>query len=281
METGYFPGASLCQCSMTDTMSEEINPDVIKKTQKILGKYVKKPPLTDKLLKKPPFRFLHDVVKAVISDTGYLNGLFSEDELKTENIKEKDDKIAFLNKLIDAVKATTKIELTVRSSKVVAGLESTKTNQLLQAIGKALDAKVDTSEYIAQLKPGKTDDAEKKQVNGKKEIKNRTVKKQKSPRENKQVSEATNDQVIINEEVDGDVNNHKDKIINQGAVSAEEKVRGSVQPKSARPKSGDRRASLKKSAENFETEILQPLEITTSQPSKHPKSSLRPPSVVL
>lgn len=44
----------------------DINPAVIKKTQETLGKFVKKPPLTDKLLRKPPFRFLLDVVSAVI-----------------------------------------------------------------------------------------------------------------------------------------------------------------------------------------------------------------------
>lgn len=45
----------------------EPSPAVIKKTQDTLGKYVKRPPLTDKLLKKPPFRFLHDVINAVIN----------------------------------------------------------------------------------------------------------------------------------------------------------------------------------------------------------------------
>ncbi|RZC35093.1 TRAF3-interacting protein 1 [Asbolus verrucosus] len=135
-------------------MPEEIKQEVVLKTQKYLGRYVKKPPLTEKLLKKPPFRFLHDVVNTVIKETGFLKGLFSEEELKSENVKEKDAKIAFLSKLIDAVKTTTNTDLAVRPSKIVAGLEPTETNLLLQTIGKAIEKKVDSSEYVNQLRSG-------------------------------------------------------------------------------------------------------------------------------
>lgn len=43
----------------------DLDISVVKLTQQTLGKYVKKPPLTEKLLTKPPFRFLHDVFNAV------------------------------------------------------------------------------------------------------------------------------------------------------------------------------------------------------------------------
>lgn len=43
----------------------EISDITIKRTQDSLGKIIKKPVLTDKLLRKPPFKFLHDIINAV------------------------------------------------------------------------------------------------------------------------------------------------------------------------------------------------------------------------
>lgn len=84
-------------------MTDEVQPEVIKLTQTILGKFVKKPPLTDKLLKKPPFRFLHDIVTGVIRETKFLDGLYTEKEMQSENFAVREMKIAFLQKLIDCV----------------------------------------------------------------------------------------------------------------------------------------------------------------------------------
>ncbi|XP_011863655.1 PREDICTED: TRAF3-interacting protein 1 [Vollenhovia emeryi] len=133
-------------------MTDEVRAEVIKKTQDLLGKYFKKPPLTEKLLRKPPFRFLHDIITAIIKETGFLEGLFSEEELNSDNIKDKEAKLAFLTKLIDVVKLISGANLTVRASKIVSGQEPTKTNELLQAIGRALDKKVSSREAIEHYK---------------------------------------------------------------------------------------------------------------------------------
>ncbi|XP_053984985.1 TRAF3-interacting protein 1 [Hylaeus volcanicus] len=183
-------------------MADDVKPEVIKKTQDVLGKYFKKPPLTEKLLRKPPFRFLHDIISAIINETGFLDGLFTEEELNSENIKNKEAKLAYLTKLIDVVKLTTNANLTVRASKIVSGQEPTKTNELLQAIGKALDKKISSEEAIEHYKKnlqkskstsrGKSS-VEKGERKTSKEVpqKRITTAKEKSTEQKKKISSAT------------------------------------------------------------------------------------------
>lgn len=52
------------------------------------------------------------------------------------------------------VELATQQEVRARPSKIVAGLEADKTNELLLAIGKAIDRKIDTTEAVALVKHG-------------------------------------------------------------------------------------------------------------------------------
>ena len=56
--------------------------------------------MSQKLLTKPPFRYLHDIFTATCAATGYGQGLYEGAELDAKAITEKDAKIAFLVKLI-------------------------------------------------------------------------------------------------------------------------------------------------------------------------------------
>ncbi|XP_073818186.1 intraflagellar transport 54 [Musca autumnalis] len=143
-------------------MSEDINPAVIKHTQETLGKYVKKPHLTEKLLKKPPFRFLHDVFAVVIRDTGCFEGLYTADELNSDNIKDREDKMRFLQKMIDVVRICTNVPITVKTSKIVAGHEAEKTNELLQLMGKIIENKLNWQTAVEQVLKGKDTKASEK-----------------------------------------------------------------------------------------------------------------------
>jgi TRAF3-interacting protein 1 len=59
--------------------------------------------MTEKLLQKPPFRYLHDIYTSTMETTGFGNGLYDEAELDGKSITEKDAKINFLAKLIALV----------------------------------------------------------------------------------------------------------------------------------------------------------------------------------
>ena len=46
-------------------MATALDPSTLQRTRETLGKIIKKPPLTDKLLSRPPFRYLHDIITEV------------------------------------------------------------------------------------------------------------------------------------------------------------------------------------------------------------------------
>ena len=72
-------------------------------TQEKVQPLFQKPKLTDKLLARPPFRFLHDVVTSLLASTNFPSGLYNESELNSDNVQEKQAKIVFLEKLINCV----------------------------------------------------------------------------------------------------------------------------------------------------------------------------------
>uniref|UniRef100_A0A8C1THW2 TRAF3-interacting protein 1 n=1 Tax=Cyprinus carpio TaxID=7962 RepID=A0A8C1THW2_CYPCA len=131
-----------------------MNESVAKKTQETLGKVIKKPPLTEKLLSKPPFRYLHDIFSEVIRTTGFMKGLYGEAEMKADNVKDKDSKIAFLQKAIDVVMLVSGEPLAAKPARIVAGHEPEKTNELLQVIAKCCLNKLSSDEAVRRVLAG-------------------------------------------------------------------------------------------------------------------------------
>lgn len=135
-----------------------MNAAVVRRTQEALGKVIRRPPLTEKLLTKPPFRYLHDIVTEVIRVTGFMKGLYTDAELKSDNVKDKDAKISFLQKAIDVVVMVSGEPLLVKPARIVAGHEPERTNELLQAIGKCCLSKLSSEEAVKRVLAGEKGD---------------------------------------------------------------------------------------------------------------------------
>lgn len=61
--------------------------DSVKKSADLLGRIVNKPPLTAKLLSKPPFRYIHDLFSELQIASGWAEGLYTEIEKNSDNVK--------------------------------------------------------------------------------------------------------------------------------------------------------------------------------------------------
>lgn len=129
----------------------------IEKTKEVLQPLFAKPTLSTKLLEKPPFRFIHDIVVATLTTTGFPKDFFTGFELDSSNFKEnKTAKVSFLDKLIHLVNVGSGSTLDVSSSKIVAGLDALKTNELLVAFAcLALNKDTDRPGLIQHCLAGK------------------------------------------------------------------------------------------------------------------------------
>jgi hypothetical protein len=68
-----------------------------------ISEIIQKPKMTEKLLSKPPFRFIHDTISAITAATGFAEGLYSGVELDSAAITEKQAKLDYLNKIFSLV----------------------------------------------------------------------------------------------------------------------------------------------------------------------------------
>ena len=129
-------------------------------TAEMYGQLFQKPKMSQKLLTKPPFRYLHDIFTATCAATGYGQGLYEGAELDAKAITEKDAKIAFLVKLIQLTELIIGEQIDVKPTKIVAGHEPEKTNIFLQAMFRAATAGIDTAPHVAQVLGGGQEEGE-------------------------------------------------------------------------------------------------------------------------
>lgn len=57
--------------------------------------------MSEKLLSKPPFKYIFDIINETTKATGFGNGLYTGEEAKSEFYNSKDSKIHYLRKVIE------------------------------------------------------------------------------------------------------------------------------------------------------------------------------------
>eukprot|EP00759_Apiculatamorpha_spiralis_P033423 PhF_6_TR3472/c1_g1_i1/m.5087/K19680/TRAF3IP1, IFT54; TRAF3-interacting protein 1 len=105
-------------------------------TQQELSPLITSPALATKLLQKPPFKFLFDIMTSLMQ-TGFCKGLYSPGELNRDAYEDKETKLAFFEKLISYVEFCLNEKVTVNPRKILAGAEPEKTNEFLVQIARA------------------------------------------------------------------------------------------------------------------------------------------------
>ncbi|CAD8122368.1 unnamed protein product [Paramecium sonneborni] len=110
-----------------------------------------KPKMSQKLLEKPPFKYIFDIIMETMKQTGYAQGLFSNEELDGNWYDNKDKKMFFLQKIIELTSLVLNEEIVARPIKIVSGQEPQNTNLLLQAIYRAAMSGTNSVYYVEQI----------------------------------------------------------------------------------------------------------------------------------
>ncbi len=157
--------------------------DYWSKTGELFGKLIDKPKMHEKLLKKPPPKYIYDIVMNTMKKTGFPKGLFTSQE---EDVKffESDarHKLEILQKVIDITKIVTNENFEIKCSNILKGEEPNKTNYFLQKFYEAATNGNDNSKFIQKYldhKNKKKDDTQKPEKNEKKESTKKVEKNEK------------------------------------------------------------------------------------------------------
>jgi len=109
------------------------------KTVEVFGGFVEYPQLTEKYLRRPPFKYLFQIFLTLQSKTGFARTAFGEAELNPDFYDTPEKKMGFLKTLLRLVYGSTPSAL--KPQNVIKGTECEQTNEFLQDLFRAAVAK--------------------------------------------------------------------------------------------------------------------------------------------
>lgn len=102
------------------------------KTIQTYGTFIDYPQLTEKYLKRPPFKYLFQIFISLNTKTNFADGLFKNDELDPEFYDSPEKKMAFLKQLLKVVYKDLSKACPLKPQSVIKGVDCDKTNEFLQ-----------------------------------------------------------------------------------------------------------------------------------------------------
>nr|CAJ2479025.1 unnamed protein product [Leishmania braziliensis] len=96
------------------------------------------PELSEKLLKRPPFRFIHDIVCSIDARFAAYDHVIPVALRNSAQVDTKEKKIEYLTILIQYINKLMKVEIDVNPKKIVSGHEPEKTNVFLQYLASCI-----------------------------------------------------------------------------------------------------------------------------------------------
>ena len=123
--------------------------DYWSKTGELFGKLIEKPKMHEKLLKKPPPKYIYDIVMNTMKKTGFPKGLFTDDEMNVKYFEsDAKHKVEILQKVIDITKIVTGENFEIKCTDILKGANPEKTNNFLQLFYTAATNGKDNSKFI-------------------------------------------------------------------------------------------------------------------------------------
>ena len=137
--------------------------DYWSETGKLFSSLIQKPKMTEKLLKKPPPKYIYDIILNTMSKTGFPKGLFTAEE-EDHKYFESDahHKLDILQKAIDITKIVMNENFDIKCTNILKGEQPEKTNYFLQMFYKAATNGKDNSPLIQKYLEKKNKKEEKK-----------------------------------------------------------------------------------------------------------------------
>ena len=137
--------------------------DYWSETGKMFGSLIEKPKMTEKLLKKPPPKYIYDIILNTMKKTGFPKGLYTAEEQDHKYFEsDAHHKLEILQKAIDITKIVMNENFEIKCTNILKGEQPDKTNYFLQMFYKAATNGKDNTPLIEKYLEKKNKKEQKK-----------------------------------------------------------------------------------------------------------------------